>query len=712
MPKKLYENGKVAVDLNDKGVGSVFYPSGKVSITVSPASDYQNRFYAFDKDKDCSVLLGVDEFMVGFTGFSKRRAAGIDPRSCVLSKVGGLVSNNGEITHEWRWETKTSSQLQSGGCPDISVELNEHLTFKLQSRTVASLEFSCENIKIAIDMGAKQKRDTTYLDKAERQLDGKLIPQIEYISLKQRQAQFNEDMIARRNKLNPRSENLTPMVSGIVGGLEKNFDDISQRMLCSTSVGSAWKAASLEATIREIPKIPLAGTETGLHFGFGDDIYLDGPVDNLAITAPAALITSKGTWKGSVEIGKALKEINPPLRRNRVLDGNSGRYSSMLVVNRGAVTPLNPSGGTVLSGIPLKIREWEVTAMSVKAGPATTSSSSRHGSRTGLKDELTTTSNSVITAVLVIRGGDPACLAIERVVEIANAEIEAATANYTPSTSKSTVRSKQVNLVKIDISANPTIAEEFGIKSLPTFLIFRGAELLYGGPLGGRKFKLVSRPYKPQILLVEPNFGIQLQSEKMLKKMGCDPFLCLTVQQATDRVRRFSMSGNQTVVFDLVLISQDAPHDGLSDLSKCLTEFVAEKKTVVAVMASALGEHGKRNLSAVDWSAHYTTQLNKIVEPELCGAASYGILCPLKSIAVEKLLDLRGSAELSAAPELGLTPATLIARLNEFREDKVKPSVNRIRKSGGETRPYLGIKMSAEDTRLRDGKKLVPVGLK
>lgn len=704
MPKKLYDNGKVAVDLDERGVGSLYYPTGKVAVTISPASDYQNRFYAFDKDKAASVLLGLDEFFVGFTAFSKRRSAPVVPQSCVLSKVGGLVSNNGLITIEWHWETKKSSHMRK--CPDICIDLNEHLTFKLQSRTEASLEFNCENVKLAIDMGVKQKRDSNYLDNATRQLDGKLIPQFNHITLQQRTIKFNQDMKSKRNKLNPRSENLTPMVSGIVGGLEKNFDDISDRLLSSTSAGSAWKATSLEATLREIPKIPLAGTETGLHFGFGDSIYTDGPVDNLATTAPAALMTGKGTWKGSVEIGKALKGINPPLRRNRVLDGNSGRYSSMLVVNKAAVTPLNPSGGTVLSGTPLHAREWEATIMS-KVGPA---SGVRHG-HAGLKEELATMSNGVITAVLITRGGDPACLAIERVAEIANDEVEAS--NSQPISSKSSAAAKQLHLVKVDIAANPTITEEFGIKSLPTFLIFRGPELIYGGPLGGRKFKLVSRPYRPQILLVEPNFGIQLQSEKMLKKMGCDPFLCLTVAQATERVRRFSMGDSSAaVVFDLVLISQEIPHDGLRDLTKCLTDFVAEKKTVVALMASALGEHGKHNLSEVDWSNHYTTELNKLVAPELCGAASCAILCPLKSIAIEKLLELRGSSSHSDMPELGLTPTTLISRLNEFREDSVKPSMSRVQRGGGETQPYLGIKMSAEDTRLRGGKKLVPTAIR
>jgi hypothetical protein len=708
MPKKLYENGQVAADLDPQGVGSLYYPSGRVAVQISPASEYQNRFYAFDKDKSNTVLLGVDEFMVGFTAYSKRRSAPVEPRACVLTRTGGLVANDGAITDEWRWENK-AKDAKAKRCPDISIDLNESLIFKLQSRTIASLEFSCENVRIVVDMGTKQKRTTNYLDTAVRQLDGKLIPQIDHVTLQMRQVKFNEDMNAQRNRLNPRSENLTDMVSGIVSGLEKDFDHISDRMNATCGAGTAWRADSLAATLREIPKITLSGTETGLHFGFGDDIYTDGPVDNLATTAPAALLSGKGTWKGSLEIGKALKGINPPLRRNRVLDGNSGRYSNMLVADKRQVTALNPSGGAVLSGTPLRARQWEVTAMSATtpaSNPASTSASAAASGSSGLKQDLSTTANSVLTAVLVTRGGNVECLACERVAEVANNEINIMNAKPDTKGGK-----KEVRLVKVDISENPSICKEFGIKSIPTFLIFRGPELIYGGPLGGRRFKVASRPYRPQILLIEPNFGQQIQSEKMLKKMGCDPFLCLTAQQASDRVRRFSLTGDQSIVFDLVLISQEVPVEGLRDLTKCLTDFVSEKKTIAAIMASALGEHGKHNLSAVDWSSHYTTEVNKLVSPELAAAASCAIVCPLKSISIEKLLDLRGNGAHSELPELGLTPDTLVQRLNEFKEGTVKGSgVQRVQcATGGGTQPYLGIKMSAEDTKLRGGKRLVPL---
>ena len=50
-------------------------------------------------------------------------------------------------------------------------------------------------------MGIKKKRWDSYLDHAKREIGGKLIPQIIYKSLKQRQKDFNESVAAQRNKV-------------------------------------------------------------------------------------------------------------------------------------------------------------------------------------------------------------------------------------------------------------------------------------------------------------------------------------------------------------------------------------------------------------------------------------------------------------------------------------------------------------------------------
>ncbi len=392
-----------------------------------------------------------------------------------------------------------------------------------------------------------------------------------------------------------------------------------------------------------------------------------------------------------MEIRNTLRETNPPLRRNRVLDGNSGRYSSMLVVDRSQVTPDNPCGGSVLRGVPLHARVWDADSSLC---------SSQLRGRPSLKSELQSSTPSVISAVFVTRGGDPACFALERVVELANEHIEEM------NKAASGPGAKLVHLHKVDIADNYGILQEYGIKSVPSFLVFRGSELVYAGPLGGRKFKLVSRPYRPQILLIEPDFSAQVDSEKLLKKLGADPFLCLSIQQAIERVRRFSLAGENQIIFDLVLISSKVSSEGISDLAKCLSDFTKDKKTIIAGLVSVLGESGRANLDAVDWSNHYTTDVQRVLRPELCSSISVAIITPIKAIGIERLLGMRNSSRLPEEnSEFGLTPDTLITRLDEIKDGK---GMNRSIGATAGGKSYVGIKLSAEDARLKGGKKLVP----
>ena len=183
-------------------------------------------------------------------------------------------------------------------------------------------------------MGYKERRSDNYLTHAKRQPGGRLLPQIDNVTLKQRTVDFNESMKAQRNKLNPKSENLSDMVSGIVGSLEKKFDNIKDKMRSTSGVGTEWKEISLTNTISEIPRIPIAGTETGGFNGYASKIYadLDDPGFDPSQTLPANLMKD-GKWKGSVEIRAALREVNNAVlaicchHRNRGL-----QYSSTLLL--------------------------------------------------------------------------------------------------------------------------------------------------------------------------------------------------------------------------------------------------------------------------------------------------------------------------------------------------------------------------------------------
>jgi hypothetical protein len=63
------------------------------------------------------------------------------------------------------------------------------------------------------------------------------------------------------------------MVRGIVSGLEQRFEGVDEKMATTPSAGTEWKGLALAATLSEIPRIPIAGTETGISTGFGDKIY-------------------------------------------------------------------------------------------------------------------------------------------------------------------------------------------------------------------------------------------------------------------------------------------------------------------------------------------------------------------------------------------------------------------------------------------------------
>ena len=93
------------------------------------------------------------------------------------------------------------------------------------------------------------------------------------ITLLERTALHNEVCRAQRIKLHPKSENLSEMVRDIVKKLEDSFDGLPERMRSTPGPGSLWKKQALDMTLAEIPRVPIAGTETGDFVGYGQYIY-------------------------------------------------------------------------------------------------------------------------------------------------------------------------------------------------------------------------------------------------------------------------------------------------------------------------------------------------------------------------------------------------------------------------------------------------------
>ena len=148
------------------------------------------------------------------------------------------------------------------------------------------------------------------------------------ITLIERTSLFNEECRAQRNRLNPRSENLSPLVSDIVQKLEVNFDGLKEKMKASPSPGTQWKHDAFNTTISEIPKLAETGWESGKYTGYGEYIYTskDSLFGSSKPAANPTYMKPDGTWRSFSEINVRLKEINSPLPRSTILKANSGRY--------------------------------------------------------------------------------------------------------------------------------------------------------------------------------------------------------------------------------------------------------------------------------------------------------------------------------------------------------------------------------------------------
>jgi hypothetical protein len=277
MPTARYSNGQEAFSIDDiSKAGYIYYPTGKMALAIATASSYQNSFYAYDKDKEDTLLLCLNENAVGFCTGSKRKSADIPKVSLVFSKSGGvLTAADGSIAKDWVWARKCSSDTVLS--EPIEIHLSEHFKLSCASREIISLEFNCEGVKYTADLGTKVlRKKESYLKDAKRLPGGHLLPAIKRVSLKQRTLDFNDSMRAQRNKLHPKSQNLSEMVRDVVFGLEEKFDEIDARMMTVPGLDhAAWKVMSLESTLQEIPHIPVAGTETGLSKGFAEHIYCD-----------------------------------------------------------------------------------------------------------------------------------------------------------------------------------------------------------------------------------------------------------------------------------------------------------------------------------------------------------------------------------------------------------------------------------------------------
>lgn len=676
---------KVCVAINSDGTGFIYYPNGKFAVAISPGpTDYQKSFYAFDKDRNGTILAGIDIFGCGFMVSSMRKSASLADNKkqiAVLTKVGAIISENDKTIYEWIFNKPGKGRAPNG---NYTIILNEHIEISFFDTVIIMLKFNYEGIQYEIDLGAKQKRNDNYLMSATRLADGRLVPKIPNYTLQDRQKEFTEKCKAQFNKLNPKSENLD-LVKEIVSELEISFDNIYDRMHTLPSCGSEWKEKALSSTLSEIPRIPITGSECGNTTGLGEHLYIEPDLLKTQKTLPVALMTSTGKWKNDIDIVATLKELNPPLKRNNVLKCNSGRYTNMMVIAPERVTAQNPTGMVVPVG---------------KAIPLVTWNSVKEENKELLMQGASTSLQLI--SILLLRNGTNIEKGYERVANICNLMLSEGPTNGVDMEGKFRIN-------KIEIGENSSIIGELGIKELPSFIMFYGGKLVYAGTVGGKRVKSVSSIARPQVLLIENNVRHQINLEKTLRNYGCDTYLCLSVKEGLERIKQFKLSD---ITFDLILVSDEVPCHDIDQITKFINADLNVKRTVIIALMNMLGDTGHQNLHAVRWSESFHSENLDTLLPNnvLNKVATIAVQKPLKNASITKGLSYRILPTDYAY--LGITPDSLIQKMNEVRENAINgkismsPSFVSTTTNNSTAQPYIGLRMSVEETKIR-GRSLI-----
>lgn len=440
------------------------------------------------------------------------------------------------------------------------------------------------------------------------------------------QAVLNERMtlkerVARAAKrhVRPRAASLThPETRGIVAGLERDFDGYGPKV--PRAFGMTWRAEAGQATTAELPRIALTGDEVGPTVGFGEAIYHggDGPPRD-------------GPWTlNHVELRHHLMKQNPLLQRSKVLAAASGRYAEDVVVPGGPVSASNPTGKHEAHRRPLP-----------SVAPADLARRAR--------------AHQGLLCVACVRSDDKMSTSALAVAETVNYD------NTTP----------DVAVVKCETTVSTHLADEWGVRFVPTFLIFFHGRLVYRGQLGGRRVSVQTRRPTVRVLYVEPNFKNQLHAEKILKAHR--RFTWELALDAGQAVRAKRAADAQGIAYDAVLVGAELSADDCVVLQHLFSVNTA----VVCGLAALSGQDGAKTLCDAAWTGNHSGlsfDVGLLLPSPLSAMTRLALTTPLKASALDDLADyvLGPSSETNAQPGQlphikGLTPASLVAQMTEAR---------------------------------------------
>ncbi|CAM9147343.1 unnamed protein product [Discosporangium mesarthrocarpum] len=693
-----YASGAQALAINKDGTGFAYYPSGRVALCISAIGD-KKRYYLYSDEPKATLFGAIDEHGTGF--FIDCSRGPQHGTRLVLNKRGGLLSDGtGYIVGEWRWEASNRRSLP----PELSVTMNKVLSLEFRDRTDIRAKFSIEGISHSVDMGLKPSREGTYLDNSVRLAGGRLEPQLDHQTLVSRQESFGSEMKAKRDHLKPRSCNLGGDIKAIVASLEAGFDGMVE-----TFQDPAWKGEARAKTVGELPRIRCTGLEVGPTPGLGSYISFGGEdpvrasrqrqggrglrrgihdVSSSETCGTVARFRKGGKWLGDLDVRRQLLEENPLLMRSLPLQKASGRYAEEIMIPGGVPSPINPTGKTEESG-----RRLQNVPPSRQAA---------------LRAAATAGPEQLVVACC-IRSDDPPSRKVERVAEIVNGflhqsvtggEMASGSGNGAggggTGTGMEARRSGRAGqelappqtascpflVVRVDMCESQAAADRLGVKSIPTFLMFRRGRCVWAGSLGGRPVKAAPAERSGgvgvgggecRVLLVEPEAKAQVAAERVLRKHGCSWDLYLVIQYLVIQylvVQYFSLFST----YNNPRKNQDGYGYGIVLVSDCLgaSEVAAIEKVFrgpgggtpgggspgTPLLVGLVSVHGRTPLSHLPkafLSTGYASGsgsgsnvggvlLGQVLPPHLAMAVDAAATKPLRATALKRILSTRAEA--------------------------------------------------------------------
>ncbi|KAJ1449923.1 FAM194 protein-domain-containing protein [Pelagophyceae sp. CCMP2097] len=605
------------MDFGADGSGFAYYSSGRVACCVAGATAYSSRAYFYADDAKATLVCAVDEFAVGF-------AIAQDGARLVLSKKGALVADSrGDITHEWKWDRGAQGAGRPPAEP-LVLELNRHLRLELHSRADVRVSLSLDgdgpDLKRDFDVGLKLRRSDNYLDGARRGNTGKLELSFDRMSLAARTTSAGGAAAEKRSRLKPNSATLThPETRAVVAGLEADFDGYGKTHAAPREFGGAWRGRAAAATLGEVPRLGLTGLECGPVKGLGGTIY----------GAPIAAVDRP--WeKTAFDLHVALMGANPLLPRSDVLCAASGRYADDIRVPGGKASAANPTGKTESCRLALR-------AVAPQDLP-------KYVSQKGGK----------LLCVACVRGDDAKSIRAEAVAEALNGAV-----------SRGEVPRGDFELLKCDMSVSRAVTEKYGVRALPTFLMFFEGKIAYRGQLGGEAVRVAADVAARRALLVEPRFKDQAWSEKLLRRASVVADLCLSGADAAQKVQK-ARAQPGAAAFDYVFVSASCTPDDCAAVERGLRLSGGGRAAAFVVgLAELSGEAGAEAHSAAAWQGRRSAlspDVFFLLPPHVAAICDLAATKPLKANAVEDLADAGGGGA-AAAARRGLTPQALHRQL-------------------------------------------------